>query len=189
MNATMQNTTEVNGIDVQYLRESIEAMSQDPKLAMTRWNVTTRWMGGTRSDTDVKSYEIGGRLVEKDFRIRIDEPLELAGTNQYANPQEVLMAALNACMMVGYAALCAMEGITLEEARIETEGEIDLRGFLGIDPNVAPGYEQLSYRVFLKGDGTPEQFARVHEMVKMTSPNRHNIATAIMLNSQLVVEQ
>lgn len=185
---TMTPKTEVNGIDVQYLRDSIEAMSQDPSLAITQWNVTTRWKGGTRSDTHVQNYTIGGRLVEKDFRIRIDEPLELAGTNQFANPQEYLMAALNACMMVGYAALCAMEGITLEEARIETEGEIDLRGFLGIDPNVAPGYEQMNYRVYLKGDGTPEQFARVHEMVKMTSPNRHNIATAIMLNSELIVE-
>ena len=72
--------------------------------------------------------------MQKDFTIRVDEPLELCGTNQFPNPQEYLLAALNACMIVGYVAACALEGITLQELRIETSGDIDLRGFLGLDP-------------------------------------------------------
>ena len=94
----------VNGLDVEALREKAQAIQADPKLGMTRWNVTTRWMGGARSDSSVTSYEIGGQRVEKDFTIRVDEPLELCGTNQFANPQEVLLASLNACMTVGYVA-------------------------------------------------------------------------------------
>src|SRR5262245_37236831 len=62
-----------------------------------------------------------------------------------------LLAALNACIMVGYVAQCAVRGITLESLKIETDGEIDLRGFLGIDPAVPPGYENLSYVVRIKG--------------------------------------
>ena len=98
------------------------------------------------------------------------------------------MGALNACMMVGYVAACALNGIKLEKLKIETEGDIDLRGFLAIDPQVIPGYERISYTVHIKGDGTPEQFEQIHEFVKKTSPNYYNIANAIALNSELVVE-
>jgi len=141
MQTTM--TSMVNGIDTQALRAAMDEMAADAAKAQTRWRVTTRWMGGTRCDTHVKECTIGGQRVAKDFTIRIDEPKELCGTNQFANPQEYLMAAMNACMTVGYALACAMEGIELEDLRIETEGDIDLRGVLGLDPGVKPGYDEL----------------------------------------------
>jgi uncharacterized OsmC-like protein len=190
-NPTMNTTIEdaqLNGLDVEYLTNAIEAITGDPAKGQTHWQVTSRWRGGTRSDTLVKTYTIGGQRVAKDFTIRIDEPYELGGTNQFANPQEYLLAALNACMIVGYSAVCALQGIKLDELRIETEGDIDLRGFLGIDTTVRPGYESLRYTVRIKGDATPEQFEKVHEVVKATSPNRFNVATAIALKSTLVVE-
>ena len=93
------------------------------------------------------------------FSIDIDEPRELGGSNNFANPQEHLIAALNAWMTVGYVAQCAVREITLESLSIETDGDIDLRGFLGIDPAVPPGYERLNYTVRIKGSGTREQFA------------------------------
>ena len=135
----------------------------------------------------MSEYHIGGQRIAKDFTIKIDEPSELCGTNKFANPQEYLLAALNACMIVGYTAACSMQGITIDELRIETEGDIDLRGFLGIDPNVKPGYDSLHYTVHIRGDGTPEQFQQVHDVVTKTSPNRFNIGTAIALHSKLVV--
>ena len=91
-------------------------------------------------------------------------------------------------MTVGYVAQCAIRGITLEALQIETEGEIDLRGFLGIDPNVAAGYESLRYTVRIKGNGTEAEFAEIHEAVMATSPNFYNIATAVALKPTLMVE-
>ena len=187
MTTTFEDT-QVNGLDVEYLTKTIEAITVDPEKGQTHWEVTSRWRGGTRSDTSVKSYSIGGQKVGKDFTIRIDEPYELGGTNQFANPQEYLLAALNACMIVGYSAVCALQGIKLDELSIETEGDIDLRGFLGIDSTVRPGYESLRYTVHIKGDATAEQFEKVHEIVKATSPNRFNLANAINLKSTLVIE-
>ena len=99
------------------------------------------------------------------------------------------MAAINACMMVGYVVGAAVEGITLEKVEIETRGELDLRGFLGIDPTVRPGYESMQYTVRIKGDGTPEQFAKIHDTVRRTSPNYFNIAQPIRLDATLVVER
>jgi hypothetical protein len=102
--------------------------------------------------------------------------------------QEHLLAALNACVMVGYVAQCAVRGISLESLEIKTDGEIDLRGFLGIDPAVPPGYENLRYLVRIKGSGTKEQFAEIHGAVMATSPNFYNVSRPVALKPTLVIE-
>jgi uncharacterized OsmC-like protein len=178
----------VNGINVDDLFALIDGVKQDTAKGKTTWRVATTWQGQTRSRTKVRGFGIGGQQVSRQFSIDIDEPCELGGSNRFANPQEHLLAALNACMTVGYVAQCAARGITLESLEIETDGEIDLRGFLGIDPTVLPGYENLSYTVRIKGSGTKEQFAEIHETVMATSPNFYNVARPVALKPTLVVE-
>jgi uncharacterized OsmC-like protein len=184
---TMTEPVTINGIDTQALRTAMDTITQDPSHAQTHWQVATHWINGAQSETRVTTRVIGGKRIDENFRIYVDEPVELCGTNQYPNPQETLFAALNACMVMGYVACCALEGIDLQEVRIETEGDIDLRGFLGLDPTVKPGYDQIHYTVHIKGNGTPEQFDQIHRTVMATSPNYFNLATAIPLNSRLVV--
>ena len=178
----------VNGINVDDLGALRARVEQDAFKGKTHWRVTTTWQGQTRSRADVSGFGIGGEEVPRRFSFDIDEPYELGGGNAFANPQEYLIAALNACMTVGYVAQCAIRGITLTQLKIETEGEIDLRGFLGIDPTVPPGYESLRYTVRIKGDGTEAQFAEIHKAVMATSPNVYNVANAVALKPTLVVE-
>ena len=180
--------TVVNGINVDDLFALIDGVKRESAKGKTKWHVATTWQGQARSRAEIESYEIGGEKVPRRFSIDIDEPHELGGANGFANPQEHLIAALNACMAVGYAAQCAVRGITLESLAIETDGEIDLRGFLGIDPGVPPGYENLNYTVRIKGNGTKEQFAEIHQAVMATSPNFYNMSRAVALKPALVVE-
>ena len=185
----MQATqSKINGIDTEALRGVMAEVSKQPAKGKARFHVATQWKGGTVSETKVRGYELGGGRISRDFTIRTDEPVELLGTNAAPNPQEVLMAGLNACMTVGYVAACAMHGIELEAVSIETEGELDLRGFLGLDASVPPGYRELHYTVRLKGNGTPGQFQEVHETVMKTSPNYFNLANPIRMRPKLVVE-
>ncbi len=178
----------VNGINVDDLFALIDGVKRDVAKGKTSWRVTTAWQGQTRSHARVEGFDIGGERVPRRFSIDIDEPCELGGSNRFANPQEHLLAALNACMIVGYVAQCAVRGITLEKLEIETHGEIDLRGFLGISPAVVPGYESLSYVVRIKGSGTKEEFAEIHKAVMATSPNFHNVSRPVDLKPTLVVE-
>lgn len=169
----------VNGIDLQALDDTIEAIGRDPARAAVQFRVKTKWTGQTRSESSVESYTIGGEEVPRRFRIVADEPHELLGTNSAPNPQELLMSAVNACMMVGYVANAALRGITLESCHIETHGELDLRGFLGLDDAVPPGYRRLHYTVTLEGDGTREQYEEIHQAVQATSPNHFNMSRPI----------
>jgi hypothetical protein len=139
----------VNGINVDDLVALIDGVRRDAAKGKPNWRVTTTWQGQARSRAQVDGFEIGGERVPRRFSIDIDEPCELGGTNRFANPQD-------------------------ESLKIETDGEIDLRGFLGIDPAAPPGYEHLSYVVPIKGSGTKEQFAEIHDAVMATSPNFYN---------------
>ncbi|QNT70534.1 OsmC family protein [Defluviicoccus vanus] len=183
-----KESTVVNGINLDDLKALIASIEADQAKAMTQWRVETTWKGQTRSRAEVQGFGFGGEHVDRQFSIDIDEPLELGGSNQFANPQEYLIAALNACMMVGYVAQCAVRGITLEHLVIETEGAIDLRGFLGLSAEVAPGYEALRYTVHIRGDGTRQQFEDIHAAVLATSPNVHNLARPVALTPTLVID-
>jgi uncharacterized OsmC-like protein len=178
----------VNGIDTDAVHELIDNVDSNPAQGMTHWRVASAWQGGARSRAQVDGFAIGGVDVSRRFSIDMDEPFELGGSNASANPQEYLLAALNACMIVGYTALCALQGITLEKLEITTEGDIDLRGFFGLDPAVAAGYRQLRSRVVIKGDGTDEQFRKIHELVLATSPNFYNVTRAVPVMPALVIE-
>jgi uncharacterized OsmC-like protein len=145
--------------------------------------------GQTRSRATVESFHLGGQEVKRHFEIDVDEPVELLGENTAPNPQEMLMTALNACIMVGYVAGAAMKGIRLDKVEIETSGQLDLRGFLGIDASVPPGYEMIRYTVTMKGDGNEADFREIHETVMKTSPNYFNIARPVRIESELVVER
>jgi len=178
----------VNGIDTDAVHELMDNVDSDPAKGMTHWRVASAWQGGTHSRAQVDGFAIGGVDVSRRFAIDIDEPFEIGGDNAFANPQEYLLAALNACMIVGYTALCALQGITLQKLEITTEGDIDLRGFFGIEPNVAAGYRELHSTVVIKGDGTEEQFRKIHEMVLATSPNFYNLTRAVRVAPELTIE-
>jgi uncharacterized OsmC-like protein len=191
MNATVEaaSTNVVrNGIKLADLQGAIDAVRADPAAGQTQWAVNSRWMGGTRSEHAIDGCTIGGNEIDRKFKINVDEPLELCGENKFANPQEYLLSAINACMIVGYAAAAALMGVKLTKLEIQLGGDIDLRGFLGLDPTVPAGYDSLKQTVTIAGDGTAEQFQQIHAAVKRTSPNYFNITREVATNTRLVVE-
>src|SRR5262245_294906 len=179
-------TQNINGIDLEGLGQVVEQIKHDETKGFVRFRVATTWKGQTRSEARVTSYDFNGVEIPRDFSIVADEPFELLGQNSAPNPQELLMAAFNACIMVGYVANAAVMGITLTNVEIETDGELNLRGFLGLDPNVKPGYDSIRCRVRLTGNGTREQYQAIHEQVVKTSPNYFNVAQPIRIDSALV---
>ena len=177
--------TRVNGIDLNALGETVEAIEADPSKALVAFDVTTRWTGQTRSETIVDGYTLGGERIGRSHKIVADEPVELLGGDSSANPQELLMAAFNACIIVGYVAGASLRGIKLDTLEIKTRGQLDLRGFLGLSDQVAPGYEKIEYEVRIKGDGSHRDFEEIHQTVMRTSPNYFNISRPIRVTGTL----
>jgi len=184
--ATM--TTKRNGVDTEALQGMMADVKADPSRGIAGFKVTTGWKGGTKSESRVTHWTLGGQKLAREYTIQIDEPGELLGSDTAPNPQEYLMAAVNACMMATYVAAASMQGIELEHLEFETTGELDLRGFLGLDKKIKAGYDKLDYKVRIKGNGTKQQFAAVHEWVKKTSPNYFNMVREVPMDGELIVE-
>jgi uncharacterized OsmC-like protein len=183
---TVRNTP-VNGLDMAVLAEAVEAIKKDVSKAKVGFDVTTRWAGQCRSETAVTGFTLDGERLARSHTIVIDEPRELLGNDDAPNPQEMLMAALNACMMFGYVAAASIRGINLESIEIHTKGGLDLRGFLGLSDAVPPGYDSLEYQVHLKGDGSREELEEIHRTVMRTSPNYFNLNRPIRMNGSLQI--
>ena len=177
----------VNGLDLAALTEEVEAIEKDASLAIVGFDVTTRWAGQCRSEATVEGFTMGGERITRSHKIVADEPCELLGSDSAPNPQELLMAAFNACIMVGYVAGASLRSINLKSVEIRTRGELDLRGFLGLSDEVVPGYEIIDYDVRISGNGSKADFEDIHQTVMKTSPNYFNLSRPIRMNGALRV--
>lgn len=175
-------------VDVGALEEFIGKVRTDPSAGALTFRVMTTWQGGTASTARTGPVTLGSESLTRSFTINADEPRELLGEDSAPNPQELLLAALNACMTVGYVANAAALGVPLKGLSIRTTGTLDLRGFLGLDAEVNPGYDEVSYQVDIVSDAPPADIEAIHRHVQRTSPNFHNFARAIRMRSELRIE-
>lgn len=178
----------LNGIDVAALQQFSKSVAASPAAGEVRFNVKTKWQHQTRTVATVNHYTLGGETHQRHFEIAADEPPELLGTNSAPNPQELLMAALNACLSVGYVANAAAMGIEIRSLEIETDGRLDLRGFLGLDDNVNPGYDEVGYVVRISTDAEPDKVEELHRVVSRTSVNLANFSKAIRMVPTLEIQ-
>jgi len=174
----------VNGIDLEALDRTLAAIAEMPSQALLQSRVHTTWTGQTRSETMVEDCRIGGTEVPRRFKIVADEPQELLGANSAPNAQELMLAALNACMVVGYVTQAAARGIHLSDCRIEAEGEFDLRDF-GLGETMAPKSRHISCEVHLEGDCTREQFAEIHTAVSAAANRFFGASSSTSLTARL----
>lgn len=179
------NTSTINGLDPGALAEEVATVTADPASGRLHFDVGTQWRGGFHSTSRTRTLSAGGETIERAHRIEADEPTELLGTNQGSNPQELALAALNACLAVGFVSGCTAEGIELESLEIRTQCDIDLRGFFAIDPSVPAGAPTWKTQIVPRGDGSPEQFAAILEHVKRTSPNFFHAVHALSVDATL----
>lgn len=186
---TTQQVQMINGVAPSELQELINAVSQDASQGQLAFQASTSWVDGTRSVTQIKSFEWAGQAYARDFTLTIDEPEEIGGTNMGPNPQEVLLAALNACILATFVDLCSIQGIVLEKVEITSTGKLDLRGFFKLDETVPAGYHALRWTLKVKGNATPEQFQQVYEATLSASPNVWNLAHSVSIQPKLQVER
>lgn len=107
-----------------------------------------------------------GLVVESQahgFKIVMDEPENLGGTNQGMNPVEGLLVSLGSCLVIVGAAFAQAQGIDLQDLWIETEGDLDTDGFLKGKEGVRPGFQDVRFTIHIKSN-SPE--AKLHEFQK-----------------------
>lgn len=167
--------TILNGIDLEVGQKIIETVKGNPEFGKTMWRARTVWKGGTKSESDIRG-----------FKVNIDEPPDLGGTDTAPNPVEMVLAALGSCLVVGYALNAAMTGVELQKIEVEMDGDIDLPGFFGLPSDILPGYTNIRARVFLKSTASQDKLEEVHKRVTLTSPVGLTLSKNVKLDIELV---
>ena len=170
---TTSTTTTLNGVDLEQLQETIGAIGNDPGLARFRFRATNQWQDGGHSRTRIQGFHGAGQEDEsrtEPFVLDGDEPPVLLGSNQAPNAVEAVLHALASCLAVGFVYNAAAKDIEVRSLAFELEGDLDLRGFLGLSDGVRPGYENVRLTYTVDCDASPEAVDELCAYVQRTSP-------------------
>lgn len=162
-----QTTTKsrvVNGVNLETLMATVNAIKGDPELGACHFRASNKWLGGNHNRTTVTGFYGAKQEIahKQKFEMDADEPPILAGEDEGANPVEHLLHALASCVTTSMVAHAAVRGIHVEEVESELEGDIDLRGFLGLSDDVPKGYTDIRVKFKVKAD--PKDLARLAEL-------------------------
>jgi uncharacterized OsmC-like protein len=105
----------------------------------------------------------------KEFVYDADHPAVLVGRDQGPTPVEFLLHALASCLTAGIGNVAAARGVTLSEVESHIEGDIDLRGILGLSDQVRNGFQQIRVSFTIKGDAPPAVLEKIVEQSRKRS--------------------
>jgi uncharacterized OsmC-like protein len=164
MSTTTDNPVR-NGVDTAALFATIDAVKGDPDLANFRFRATNRWVSGTHNQSTIHAfYGAKQEMTHKSpWTYDADHPAVLVGEDHGPTPVEYLLHALAACLASGLANIAAARGVTLDEVTTTVEGDIDLRGILGLSDEVRNGFQQIAVRFALRGDDADKLRAVVEQ--------------------------
>ena len=177
----MQVTNTVNGVDLDRLFGTIDAVKADPALARFQFRARNQWVDGGYSRTTIKDFYGAGEedaTRTEPFIVDTDEPPVLLGENRAPNTAEYVLHALAACLSGTIVYHAAARGIALEGVETRIDGDVDLRGFLGLDDKVRPGYQQIRVTIKASGDLDDDQIAELASLTRY-SPVRDMVSNPV----------
>jgi uncharacterized OsmC-like protein len=145
-----------NGVNVEAILGARQHMTEVPELAEFTWAAACEWVDGTHSRTTLEKFHgAGGEQSHRQaYVLDTDHPELFASADNGATPVEILLAALAGCLTAGVATVASNRGVTLRAVKATGEGDMDLQGILGIDPDVRNGYSHINVRYDIEADAT-----------------------------------
>ena len=161
-----------NGVDTGQLFGTLDAIKDDPSLARFQFRARNHWIEGAHNRTTIRDFyaanqEDTSRAAE--FVIDAGEPAILLGTDTGPNPAEHLLHALAACLTTSLVYVAAVRGVRLTEVESTLEGDMDVRGALGLSDDYRNGFEQIRASFRVKGDAPEEKLREVVARAQLRS--------------------
>jgi uncharacterized OsmC-like protein len=153
------------------------AVANDPKVAHAVFHSSHDLVGVTEVTA----------LVGSGHRFTVDEPEILGGGNVAANPVEYALAALGSCQAITYQFWAAHLGIDLEAVHVDVEGDLDIKGFFGIDSTVRPGFGAVRVHVKLSGPETAERYQELADAVDSHCPVLDLFSNPVPVQRELTI--
>ena len=175
-----------NGVDVDFLQKARGILTEQPEAADFKWRVSNTWVKGTHSRSTVKDFfGLGAEQTHKsEFHFEGDHPQVFSAEDEGATPVESLLASLAGCLTAGVAAVAQNRGIQLRSVEATLEGDMDIRGILGVDPDVRNGFSQIKVTYNIDADATPDEI----KALVAQSQKRSAVFDAITNPTRVIVD-
>ena len=161
----------LNGVNTPVLFATIDAVRGTPELGAFQFRARNRWVEGTCSETAIEGFAGAGgeHQHQATFRYQADHPAVLVGADRGPTPVEFLLHALASCICSGIGNIAAARGVRLTSVESTIEGDIDLRGILGLSDKVRNGFENIRITFEIEGDAPPEKLRQLVEQSRARS--------------------
>ena len=177
--ATQDNTNSVNGVNVNQINHVIEAITADTAFGEFQFRARNRWVNGGLNRSQIKDFHAGGRedsTRNKPFTLDADEPQLVAGNDSAPNSMEYVLHALVSCMTGTLVYHAAVRGITVNSVSSNIEGDMDVRGLLGMADDVRKGFNHIRVTLRVDSDADAETlkelalFSPVYDIISKSLP-------------------
>jgi uncharacterized OsmC-like protein len=170
--STSAETTIRNGVDTAQLYATLDAIKADPTLAKFEFRARNRWIGGAHNRTTIRDFYAANQedtSRAEEFVVDAGEPAILLGTDTGPNPAEYLLHALAACLTTSLVYVAAARGVELTEVESTLEGDMDVRGALGLSDDYRNGFDRIRVSFRVAGNAPEEKLREVVERAQQRS--------------------
>ena len=171
--ATSQLLTKtVNGVAVDELYKTVDAIKATPAIAKFKFRIRNQWVDAGQNKSTADTFYCAGQEQSRlmPFVLEADEPPVLLGKDTAANPVEHLLHALASCLTTSMVYHAAAQGVHIEEVESSLEGDLDLQGFLALDKNIRNGYQGIRVKFKIKADVPDGKLQELGQLGPARSP-------------------
>ena len=141
------------------IEDTRKAIANDPAAGQAEFAAQGTLVGLTEVDIKTGAHTF-----------KVDEPPALGGGDAAANPVQYALASLGSCQAITYRLWATQLGIELDSLSVRVEGDLDLRGFFGVDDSIRPGFTAVRVAVTVTGPESSERYAELAAAVDQHCP-------------------
>ena len=130
-------------------------------------NVNIKAESKNATQTEVKA---------RNFTMTIDEPKNLGGTDEGANPVEYVLGALSGCLTVVGHLVANEMGFTLRGMSMEMSGNLDPARFMGKSQEERAGFKGIKVNIHADADADEETLNKWVEQIEDRCPVSDNLS-------------
>ena len=185
--AKQQSEIVLTGVNVTRLLETVDAVKGDGDIAKFKFRVRNKWISGGHNRTTITDFH-GAKQDhphEKPFEEDADEADILLGEDTGPNPVEYLLTGLAGCLTSSLIYHAAAKGIEIRGVESRLEGDMDLRGFLGLSKDVPVGYKNIRVYFKIDADVSEEKKEELIQMAQEYSPVFNTVSNPTPVSVQL----
>jgi uncharacterized OsmC-like protein len=147
-----------NGVNVQALLGAREALTAAPEAAEFTWRASCTWRKGTHSRSTVADFTgLGAEQQHRTtYEFDVDHPECFASEDNGATPVEFVLVGLVGCLTAGVASVAQLRDIQLRSVTATIEGQMNVLGILGADPDIRNGFDAVLVRFAIDADASRE---------------------------------